>query len=766
MYSVYADDICIYNDILPTDETKLVNPKLILEGSAAGSFTVSIPPTNIGYNIVERMTTDIIVKKHDDIIWMGRVLSESKDFWNNRNLTCEGDLAFFNDSTQPPFAYEGYNIRGYIEAMLNIHNGKVKNNRRFRLGVVTVEIDKNKTFYTNYEKTIEKLNELVDEFGGYMRIRYEGNTRYLDYLKECPNVSRQTIDFGVNLLDFTRSWDLTEFATVIVPLGARLDNSPIEELDAYLTVEELTGSIYVESQEAVEAYGWIEKTVTWDDVTDPAVLLELAREYLSEIQFDNMTIELSALDLHYLNADVDAINLLDEIRVISHPHGLNHVFPVTKLEIPLDSPEKTQFKLGDDIKINLTDVNNKTNTEILEKIEDLPKAHNILREAKENATEIMNLATNGYITITKDEYGSEALYISSERDYQQSEKLWKWNINGLGYSDDGGQTFGLAMTMDGSIVADYITTGVLNGDLIRTGVITDSADAFYWDPLLDDEGNEILDAEGNIIEAHSRGQNVVFDLNEGKLTIRRGSIYLGAYNRTSNHYMFEVDENGNMYAGSGTFAGSLVAATGSFNGTVQASAFLDKQGRSMWDEIDNLWKFKSEYLSLYGLEVLDHNGIPTFTIDGAGTVTLKGSRFFSTAADASYFNKYLFVGNAGIGFYQLRNIWQDADPTLDTNKWVIGSNMDSDYIYRGVSLISQGDVTLDAVGSSVHLLGQEIHMGYEVISSTFTQTYFHGPLILNPAEDIHGIVYPGSYGTESDMRAMINPQEGQIFFVI
>ena len=35
-------------------------------------------------------------------------------------------------------------------------------------------------------------------------------------------------------------------------------------------------------------------------------------------------------------------------------------------------------------------------------------------------------------------------------------------MNGLGYSNDGGKTFGLAITMDGSIVADYITTGVLS----------------------------------------------------------------------------------------------------------------------------------------------------------------------------------------------------------------------------------------------------------------------------------------------------------------
>ena len=118
-------------------------------------------------------------------------------------------------------------------------------------------------------------------------------------------------------------------------------------------------------------------------------------------------------------------------------------------------------------------MNNQTSAAILQKIEALPKAHSILKEAKENATQIMNMATTGYITITKDQYGSETLYISNVRDYTKADKLWKWNMNGLGYSNDGGKTFGLAITMDGSIVADYITTGVLNADVIRAGVLKD-----------------------------------------------------------------------------------------------------------------------------------------------------------------------------------------------------------------------------------------------------------------------------------------------------
>ncbi|MBP7332713.1 MAG: hypothetical protein KBA08_10535, partial [Firmicutes bacterium] len=86
------------------------------------------------------------------------------------------------------------------------------------------------------------------------------------------------------------------------------------------------------------------------------------------------------------------------------------------------------------------------------------------------------------------------MYISNDKDYTKATKLWKWNINGLAYSNDGGETFGLAMTMDGAIVADFITAGILNADLIKTG--------------------KLQDIDGNII----------FDLSTGMLTIKKGSI--------------------------------------------------------------------------------------------------------------------------------------------------------------------------------------------------------------------------------------------------
>lgn len=474
MYSIYADDICIYDDVSTLKEYKVSSPVLELEDSAAGSLSFKLPVTNIGYYYVQRLTTDIVVKKDNVEIWAGRVISEDKDFWKNRSLYCEGELAFLNDTTQPQAEYHNMTVRGFLTTLISIHNAKVPENRRFTVGVVTVTDSNDSLYrYTNYEKTIECINDkLVNRLGGHIRVRKQNGIRYIDYLADYPNTNSQVIEFGKNLIDLTQKWDLTEFATVILPLGARLDESPIEALDAYLTVESVNGgSKYVQSDEAVSQYGWIEKVVNWDDVTTASTLLSKARAYLSDIQFDNMEIELSAMDLHYMNVNYEDIKLLDNVRAVSWAHGMDRYFPVTKLKIPLDSPEKTHFKLGDTVRTSLTSINNATNTKILQAIENLPTKQVILDEAKANATAIMNLATNGYITITQDANGSNELYISNTRDYTKATKFWKWNMNGLGYSGDGGQTYDVAITMDGAIVADYITSGTMSADRIRGGVI-------------------------------------------------------------------------------------------------------------------------------------------------------------------------------------------------------------------------------------------------------------------------------------------------------
>ena len=348
MYTIYADDICIYNDMSPLEELRLISPELVLEDSAAGSLTLTIPYTNVGYSLIQRLTTDITVFKEGNEIWSGRVIEEDRDFQNSRKIYCEGELAFLCDSTQPQAEYHDISPENLLRALIGIHNSKVEERKRFEVGVVTVTDPNDSLYrYTNYESTLECINEkLIERLGGHIRIRKENGTRYIDYISDYPNINAQVIEFGKNLMDFTRNWSLTDFATVILPLGKRLENGNIESLEAYTTVEEVNGGDpFVASTNAVSLYGRIEKVVHWDDVSSPSNLLRKARRYLSDIQFEDLTIELSAVDLHYCNIKHEDIKLLDSVRVLSVPHGMDRYFPVKKMSIPLDTPENTVFSL-------------------------------------------------------------------------------------------------------------------------------------------------------------------------------------------------------------------------------------------------------------------------------------------------------------------------------------------------------------------------------------------------------------------------------------
>ena len=499
MYSIFAGNTCIYDDSYVSDEFKLIDPVLTMEDNSAGSLEITLPPDNIGYSLVKRMTTEIIVKKDNAEIWSGRVLSESTDFLNRRTLYCEGELAYLNDTTQPQAEYHAVTVRQFLEQLISKHNSRADEDNRidkhFTVGIVTVTDSNDSLYrYTNYEKTMECINEkLIKRLGGHLRIRKSAGIRYLDYLADYPNTNSQVINFGENLLDFTKSYDMSELATVIIPLGKALDSDTSQSssdsneiLTKYLTVMDINHEIYVRSQAAIERFGWIEKVVHWDDVTLASNLLSKAERYLSDIQFEEMLLEVSAMDLSYIDVEYEYIKLLDEIQVVSVPHGLKRLFPVTKITIPLDSPEKAKFELGTNVRQSLTEVNNKTNYELLNRIENIPEPSSILKSAQDNATQLITNATNGYVTILSDDGKTQEILITNLPDYTEATKIWRWNINGLGYSSTGyeGQ-YNLAMTMDGAIVADRITTGTMSADRIRGGTLLTISSSDYWIKLVD-----------------------------------------------------------------------------------------------------------------------------------------------------------------------------------------------------------------------------------------------------------------------------------------
>lgn len=67
----------------------------------------------------------------------------------------------------------------------------------------------------------------------------------------------------------------------------------------------------------------------------------------------------------------------------------------------------------------------------------------------------------------------DTLYIADNPDPAQAVKVWRWNYEGWGASSNGyNGPFTMGATLDGGIMADFITAGVLNADLIQTGTMS------------------------------------------------------------------------------------------------------------------------------------------------------------------------------------------------------------------------------------------------------------------------------------------------------
>ena len=92
-----------------------------------------------------------------------------------------------------------------------------------------------------------------------------------------------------------------------------------------------------------------------------------------------------------------------------------------------------------------------------------------LKNAVDAATALITGADGGHVRFMYDSNGelTEILIMDTD-DITTATKVWRWNSGGLGYSSNGyAGPYTLAMTQNGAIVADFITTGTLNAELLN-----------------------------------------------------------------------------------------------------------------------------------------------------------------------------------------------------------------------------------------------------------------------------------------------------------
>lgn len=349
MYQIFCDNSLLYD---PRDEDiPILSGKITLTVNATGELTFTLPPMHRGIDMIRKLTSVVQVYDSGELLYEGRVLDAKADMYHTVTYTCEGTLAYLLDSIQRPKAYHDLTPTSYLSDKLTQHNSQVGAEKRFLLGTVEKQAmnydAREDNQYTNTLDTI--MDKLVDGNGGYLRVRKQGDTRYLDYLESYHRISGQVIRFGENILDLTEHISAENVITVLVPLGKAAEGENGES-GKRLTIESVNGGKdYLEDTEAVFLYGRIVGTQTWDDVTVPANLKAKGQEYLASACNLTTTIELTAIDLHLVDMDIDRIKLGDMIRVVSPPHKIDKYMMVSKREYNLVNPQDDKIVLGDTI---------------------------------------------------------------------------------------------------------------------------------------------------------------------------------------------------------------------------------------------------------------------------------------------------------------------------------------------------------------------------------------------------------------------------------
>lgn len=439
-----------------------------------GQAEFSVYPTHPYYQYVKKLTTDIVFYKDGVEKFAGRVLYDDEDSKGVKKVFVEGELAYFCDSIQRPTVYHNISVKNYLKTVIDNHNSQVEERKQFTLGRVSVTDPNDSLYrYANWETTRETLKDkLVDRLGGHLVIRKEDGIRYLDYLNddEFYTQNSQEIRFGKNLLDYSKNMDASDLVTCVIPLGAKLEESSIEGLEERLTIKEVNGGVdYVSDDSAVAAYGRIYKTVTWDDVKVASNLMKKGREYLKSVQFENMVLELKAIDLNLTDDDIQEFEVGDLIRCVSPPHGLDSKLPLSSLKVYISNFAKNTITLGTEKQSNTyTSSNSHTAEEIEKTINSIPSKGEILQEALRDATNLLNdMNQNGNAIHTKNEF-----IVSDTPGVANAKNLWRWGLGGLAHYSNGydGPADGVALTMDGKI----------NGKMVMANsIVAESIDAGY-----------------------------------------------------------------------------------------------------------------------------------------------------------------------------------------------------------------------------------------------------------------------------------------------
>lgn len=345
MIQLYLDGELVYDSRVK--ETALLGLTAQLGLNKGGAATIVLPPTHPAYNDFVSYRSVVEIYRDGKLRFRGRALYPADDFNLTRTITCEGERCFLRDGIHRPHTYNDTPANIFTE-VIGLYNAQVEAFKQFVVGTIEgISTDAIVLENEEAETFAATLDKLIEVCGGYIVFTTNlAGQRVINWYAEINYSNQQTIEFGENLVDFSRTTANSDLATVIFPYGAKNETTGDR-----VNISDVNGGIeFIKDDKVVRLRGFIAKAMYWDEITTPEALLEKAKQYLNTSKNLIVSLELTAIDLSLLDKSIDSFMIGDTVKVRSKPHGVNdELYQLTEQSIDFLHPQNDRVVLGKNI---------------------------------------------------------------------------------------------------------------------------------------------------------------------------------------------------------------------------------------------------------------------------------------------------------------------------------------------------------------------------------------------------------------------------------
>lgn len=357
------------------------------------------------------------------------------------------------------------------------------------------------------------------------------------------------IEYGKNLTKFEHDSDISDVYTDLLPYAVTEDEEGNE------TVITLAEQILQIGKTTLSQRKTLIKDFTdsfdIDAVITEDLLREKAQKYLENnplgMETPTLTISFEALwKQPEYTAVLERVALCDTVTVRHSELGISEHVKVIKTVYDTLAEKYVSITLGSAKASLLSTISDTTQSvdNIVQKVDRFPS---LMQSAINSATKLITGQKGGYVVLHGDETGQPyELLVLDSPNIADAVNVWRWNVGGLGFSSNGyNGPYETAITSDGQIVADFITSGSLVANIIKAGVLSSVDGSSYWNL---ETGEVVLRAYATtetVEETNSR----IDEIEEQKMlrlviTSTNGSIFKnGNIQTTLEATVYSWDEN-------------------------------------------------------------------------------------------------------------------------------------------------------------------------------------------------------------------------------